>query len=194
MINASNITNYNLNTDELEARILFWVLAAGKNGTRAAKITNEMINHWNSLFPIEEPPSPFYMLQHFDYMELVEQLKYYKTGCQSIKARTLSELCRAELDLRTCTAEDLEKIFGIGMKTSRCFIIHSRKDAKYAGLDTHVLKYLKELGYDVPKSTPTRKKYLVLEEIFLQLAHLEGMLPAELDIQIWNKYKVVKEV
>jgi thermostable 8-oxoguanine DNA glycosylase len=92
----------------------------------------------------------------------------------------------------TCNAEELEKIYGIGMKTSRCFLIHSRKNARYAGLDTHVLKFLRAKGVqDVPKSTPTsRKLYLRLEAEFLKLSDESGKSVADLDLEVWNKYKV----
>jgi len=189
MIDASKITNYDQNNDQLEASLLFWVLAAGKNGTRAAKITNNMIKDWQN---INKTLSPFVMLMHYTYIDLTNFLKKYKTGCQKIKAKTLYQLCRANLDLKTCLAEDLEKIYGIGMKTSRCFIIHSRKNAQYAGLDTHMLKHLKSLGYDVSKSTPTKNKYLTLEKIVLTLAHNEGKTPADYDLAVWNKYKKLK--
>ena len=74
------------------------------------------------------------------------------------------------------------------MKTSRCFLIHSRKDVKYGGLDTHILKYMKSLGHDVPKSTPTGKKYLKLEEIFLSLLEKSGKTLSEFDLSIWKEF------
>ena len=49
MVDAANITQYKLSTKELEAHAIFWVLAAGKNGTRAAKITREIIDFWSGL-------------------------------------------------------------------------------------------------------------------------------------------------
>lgn len=188
MIDAANITKYDLSDFELEERILFWVLAAGKNGTRAADTTNNMIRFWQS-FGMAIPP--FDAIMHYDTLQLANFLKQNKTGCHNIKAKTLSQLARSGLDLRECSAEELENIYGIGMKTSRCFIIHSRKNAEYAGLDTHMLKHLKSLGYDVPKSTPTRKKYLTLESVVIKLATAAGKSPAEYDLDIWNKYKVV---
>jgi thermostable 8-oxoguanine DNA glycosylase len=74
------------------------------------------------------------------------------------------------------------------MKTSRCFIIHSRPNAQYAALDTHILKHMRSLGYDTPKSTPSKKQYLHLEKEFLKLAKKADMSPANYDLMIWNKY------
>jgi endonuclease III len=188
MIDAANITDYNLFDNELEARMIFWVLAAGKNGTRAAEITNKMVDNWIRLVGNIRP---FKVLRSMDMPELVKMCAFYGTGCQTSKGRSLYELSRANLNLRTCLPEDLEKIYGIGMKTARCFIIHSRENAPFAGLDTHILKHLRELGYDAPKNTPSsKKKYLTLEKIVLTLAEKTGKSPADYDLMIWNQYKV----
>ena len=187
MIDAANITNYSLTENELEARILFWILAAGKNGTRSAKITNSIVEQYKGL-----RETLFKYLRLLDFEDTLNMCKYHKTGCFGSKARSIYEICRADLNLRTCTSEDLEKIYGIGMKTSRCFILHSRKNAQYAGLDTHMLKHLKSLGYAVPKNTPSSKKmYLTIEQIVIKLAHEAGETPADYDLNIWNKFKVV---
>ena len=139
--------------------------------------------------------TPFHwILSEHALFDLAQTLKYYGIGCYNSKARTFYELAvakfKGELDLRTCSASDLEKIHGIGPKTARCFILHSRKNAQVAGLDTHMLKHLKSLGYDVPKSTPTGKKYLELEKVVLSLAKRAKMTPASYDLHIWNKYSV----
>lgn len=188
MIDAANITDYNLFDNELEARMIFWVLAAGKNGTRAAEITNKMTSNWERLAGITKP---FKVIKSQSLEETVEMCKNYGTGCHNSKGRSLHELVNAGLNLRTCSPEDLEKIYGIGMKTSRCFILHSRENAQAAGLDTHILKHLRELGYDAPINTPASKKiYLTLEKIVLKLAEQTGMSPACYDLKVWNQYKV----
>lgn len=180
MIDPNNITNYNLSNDELEEIILFWILAAGKKATTAARSLDQ--------FLLDKSISPFNFIKTKNLNELPVLMKNCGIGCYNNKAVTFWSLANSNLDLRTCTAEDLESIKGIGMKTSRCFIIHSRKDALYAGLDTHVLKYLSSLGYNVPKNTPTGKKYLEIEKIFLQLAVKSGKTIAEFDLEIWRNY------
>lgn len=186
MIDATRITQYNLTDAELQEYLLFWVLAAGKNGTRAAKIANYWVDE------IKSDDYIFDTLRDLSLDNLVHLCTCYSTGCQYSKARTIHELVHSDLDLRTCTAEELENIYGIGMKTARCFIIHSRKNAMYAGLDTHMLKHLRSLGYDAPKNTPSSKKnYLTFENIVITLAKDMGKTPAEYDLEVWNKYKVV---
>ena len=191
MIDPKNITKYNQTTAELEEFILFWVCAAGKNAQSAAKgldnflsLPNkgsspfEKVNRYSEKF-IQSPRSLFY---------LGIDLKFCGIGCYNQKARTFLELANSNLDLHACSAQELETITGIGMKTSRCFILHSRRNAQYAGLDVHILRYLGNLGYTVPKQTPAKKKYLELEKVFLEIAKQKGLSPADLDLKIWKEY------
>ena len=75
------------------------------------------------------------------------------------------------------------------MKTSRFFVMHSRRSNAYdyACLDTHILRWLGSKGHEVPKTTPSGAKYLELEKLFLDYANKMNMLPAVLDLQIWNE-------
>lgn len=187
MIDASNITNYKQSNEQLEMSLLFWVLAAGKNGTRAANITNKLVKKICS-----DGYTPFFSLAMLPQESIAHMLKELGSGCHNIKGRTIYELTHAGLNLRTCGPQDLEKIHGIGKKTSRCFILHSRKNAKAAGLDTHILKFLDIIGVpNVPKSTPSsNKEYLRLEQEFLKACDHYKMKPAELDLRVWNEYSV----
>lgn len=194
MIDPANITNYNLTDNQLEEHILFWVCAAGKNGTTAARCLNKMLTEHAVFYQNNTPFS--WILQAHALYNLPQVLKHYGIGCYNSKARTFFELAvakhRGELNLRTCSVADLEKIHGIGMKTSRCFILHTRERAQYAGLDTHMLKNLRKQGIkEVPNSTPGSKKlYLRLEQEVLRLAEENNMAPADYDLMIWNTYKV----
>lgn len=188
MIDPTRITDYDLSESELEERILFWVTAAGKNGRVAAKSVDKLLNS------ISTNDSPFSKIRHIIENEglvgLKTLMKECGIGCYNNKAISFRDLAYSGIDLKNCSAEDLEKVKGIGMKTSRCFILHSRKGARYAGLDTHILKYLRIFNIEyVPKSTPSSKKlYLKLEKDFLILADLFRMDPADLDLEIWNYY------
>jgi hypothetical protein len=191
MIDPKNITKYNQTTAELEEFILFWVCAAGKNAQNAAKGLDKLLR-------ITDASSPFEKIKKLSGSEnspnllgvsyLAYVLKQCGIGCYNQKAWTFLELAYSGLNLHTCSAQELETITGIGMKTSRCFILHSRQNAQYAGLDVHILRYLGNLGYDVPKQTPAKKKYLELEEIFLGIAKENGLSPADLDLMIWKTY------
>ena len=84
----------------------------------------------------------------------------------------------------------MEKIYGIGRKTSRGFILHTRPNAQCAVLDTHILKFLNEQGApDVPKSTPPSKsEYERLEKYFLSICRKKKITPAKQDLKVWNYY------
>jgi hypothetical protein len=198
MIDPSNITNYNLTDKELEEHLLFWVAATGKNGRTAARCLEVFLTMitYNGMGPFDALRLQYlYDVKEKDNPEhatMAEIMKLAGIGCYTHKSKTFIELSHAPLDLSTCSTEDLEKIYGIGPKTARCFILHSRKGARLSGLDTHMLKHLREMGVEgVPKSTPSsKKKYMILEQEVLRLADEAGIDIAVYDLMIWNKYSV----
>jgi thermostable 8-oxoguanine DNA glycosylase len=94
-----------------------------------------------------------------------------------------------DLDLHTCTIADLEAIKGIGPKTSRFFMLHSRPDQELIVLDIHILRYLKRrFRMKVPKSTPSGKRYLAIEAEAIR--KIKKHMPnwksfAEFDLNAW---------
>lgn len=192
MIDPEKVTNYNQTDKELEEFILFWVCAAGKNGRTAARCLDDLLIRIGG-----HDIGPFNAIKIWSYYEHPETLEGWPEmlrdngiGCYNNKAKTMFQIAMSGFNLRTCTASNLESIYGIGPKTARCFLLHSRENAQVAGLDTHMLKHLRSLGHDVPKHTPTGKKYLELEQIVLGLAKESNMSPAALDLSVWNKYSI----
>ena len=182
MIDPTNITNFNQTNEQLEEVMLFWALVTGKTASVVSKQLDKLLN---SL----EGATPFDKIKNVGEKKLPETLKAFGIGCYNSKAKSLWQLVNSNLNLRTCSVDDLEKIHGIGRKTSRCFIIHSRSDAQYAGLDTHILKFLHSKGHDVPTSTPTSKRlYLEIEQLFLKYAKKSKKSVAEFDLDIWRSY------
>lgn len=182
MIDPTRITNFNLSIPELEEVLLFWVCAAGKNAMTAARGLEGVLRDLNG------HSQPFKSILRFGADYLGDILKKNGIGCYNNKSKTFWQLADSGLDLKTCGLDDLQGIYGIGPKTARCFIMHSRKDARCAGLDTHALKFMRDLGYDVPSSTPTGRRYLEIEKQFLKLVDLAAMPVAELDLLIWRVY------
>lgn len=183
MVDPVNITNFNLSKFRLEEMILFWICAAGKNAIGSARGLDRLLTI------IQGHTRPFEAIQATGKRRLPSLMKRCGIGCYNQKARTFWELVNARLNLKTCSVDDLELICGIGRKTSRCFLIHSRKNARCAGLDTWILKYLADQGYKVPKATPSsEKEYLRLENIFLGLADKSKMSIADFDLDIWKRY------
>lgn len=187
MIDPINFTNFNRTNYELEETLLFGLLVAGKNAITTSRLLDNFIKDFKY-----EGDTPFEVFKRFrmdDVPRLSVALKDYGFGCYNAKAKGIYQLVRANLNLRTCTVADLEKISGIGMKTANLFLMHTRKDYKGCCIDTHLLKFLRDLGYTVPKSTPSSKKiYYEISKLFIELTDTHGISTTELDLMIWNAY------
>jgi len=191
MIDPTNITDFNRNDYSIQEVILFWICAAGKNAKLVARSLDLVLQKGHELFGRDL--YPFEIIKKFE--DLPNVLKKYGIGCYNNKSKSMLEIANSKLDLRTCSVSDLESIYGIGPKTARCFIIHTRRDAKHAGLDTHLLKFLREKGYNVPLSTPSsKKKYAEVEKIFLDIVEEYKTTVSDLDLKIWNQYSSRKKV
>lgn len=181
LVDPDKITDYNSSDSELELRILWWVCAAGKNGTAAARLLSALLSKWDN------GKSPFGIIRSIP--NLAQEMKNCGIGCYNHKSKTFLQLVESGFNLKTCSVEDLEGIHGIGPKTARCFLIHSRPNQRLAGLDTHILKYLREQGIAAPTSTPTGRRYRELEKQFLALADKAGKSVADFDLEIWVSYR-----
>lgn len=185
LVDPHDITDFDRSEKDLQTVILFWIAAAGKKATTAARALDSLLRRGEEMFGVS---LPFSILEAFGD-GLAEAMREQGMGCYNNKSRSMLALARSGIDLRTCSVEDLESIPGIGPKTARCFLIHSRRGVRHAGLDTHVLKYMREMGFDVPKSTPSGRKYSEIESIFLDMADASGMSLADFDLSIWRKYE-----
>lgn len=94
--------------------------------------------------------------------------------------------------LRYAERDDLIQLPGFGLKSASMFLLYTRHNMRLAALDTHVLQWLaKQPGAShVPKSTPSGKLYLELEQQFCEHADRLGMKPADLDWKIWSENSV----
>ena len=183
MIDADNITNYNLTEYKLEEVLLFWICVAGKTAWVISRNLDKLLS---SL----EGNSPFDKIRKVGHDLLPQLLKSYGIGCYNLKAKSMWDIVNSQLDLKTCTLEDLENIYGIGPKTSRCFLIHSRPSAHHAGLDTHVLRFLRDMGHEVPNSTPgSKREYRRVENLFLEYVKKSGKTVADFDLEVWRNYR-----
>ncbi len=175
-----------MDTIELERRIIYSIIVAGKS----AKFTEGVMSRL-----VENTTPPFNQIRSLvSNNTLEDKLREARTGNYTKLSKSFTALVNSSIDLKTCTPQDLEMIHGIGCKTSRFFIIWTRPEENYAALDVHILRWLREQGYDAPKSTPSGRKYYELENIFLQEAKKLGLTPRELDRKIWienNKSGVV---
>ncbi len=178
--NLTQPKNFNRSQYELEEFLIICAFVAGKN-------SKLQYNKVELLFDIlGNELTPFESLRKLNEDEIMSILKQIKSGQYSRLCKCLYDLSRSCLDLRTCSTEALESIFGIGMKTSRFFITYSRENSNYAILDTHILAWMRKFDETIPRATPNNKKqYLALEKIFLEKCAEKNLKPHELDIQLW---------
>lgn len=188
MVDPLNFTNYTRTNDELEETALFSLLVSGKNALTTANLLDKFLKAYDYM-----GHTPFGIISLFNLNVLPRlsvALKDFGFGCYNSKAKGLHQLVNSDIKLRTCSIEDLEEIHGIGMKTSRMFVLHTRKDAECIPLDVHILHCLSDLGYDVPKVTPSSKKqYLKIEKLCIDLAKRDGKTCADWDLNTWRIYR-----
>ena len=189
MIDPTTITNYNRTLPELEEFLLFSILVAGKKSTTTA-IKLEKFIRSQRLYGVND----FSPMQFISFLErgdglLRQAIVKVKLGQYNRVEAAFRGILKIYGRLRSVSVAELESVKGIGPKTARFFVLHTRKYQDHAVLDTHILRYLRDLGIeDVPKTTPSGKKYLKFENVFLEIARLKNLRPADLDLQIWKQY------
>ena len=183
MIDPNNITNYNRTKNELEEYLLFCIVVAGKTADTQAKALDRFLGN-------VADKSPFQIIRDMIKNHTFDQnLINSKIGQYNKISLSFEQAAKSDLDLFTCTAKDLEEIYGIGPKTSRLFLVHSRAKQNYAILDTHILRFMRErLGIDTPKATPNQKQYEYFEQLYLDFARKTQHTIADLDLMIWRAY------
>ena len=187
LINPKKITNFNRTKADLELFAIFAVCVAGKKAQQTADKVN---NHFR------DTQTPTKQLTPFETIKSLVNIKVFGAYLQMAKIgqykriyRALRDLAESDIDLKTCSVEDLEAIHGIGPKTSRFIIMHSRPNQRLATLDTHILRWMRDQGINTPKATPQSKKlYKELEQKFLTLCDKCAILPSQLDLKIWKQY------
>lgn len=185
MIVPEKITNYNRTEEELEEFLMFAILVAGKGAKQQARKLYEFLTHCM----YEQIGKPFKHIEYLDKLNWLEiQMKQFKLGQYKRIGHAFREILKFKGKLKNVSVEELESIKGIGSKTARFFVLHSRPKVRHAVLDTHILKWMGSLGVNVPKATPPKNKYKKLEEKFLALADERKMSVADLDLHIWKTY------
>jgi len=190
MIDVFNITDYHRSKAELEELLLFCICVAGKTAVQISKALDEFLRKGYDKY--RNCKTPLAILHRLiKENELMNAIKDSRLGQHNKLFKAFTYLCDHPINLKKCSIEQLEKVPGVGLKTSRFFLIHTRPNQKLACLDTHILKYLRSCGYEVPKSTPsTEKQYKEIEKKFLKKACASGMDLAEFDLSIWKRYAV----
>lgn len=183
VVDPYNIIDYDRHIFELEEFLLFSVVVAGKTASVQSRLLGEFLLRENN-------ESPFEIIRNMIQGDMLEYyLRQSKLGQYNKIVKSFTQIVNSNLDLQTCTVEDLEAIHGIGPKTARFFILHTRPNQRIAVLDTHILRFMRErLFISTPKSTPSGKLYKKLEQQFLDYVDTTGKSVAEIDLAIWSEY------
>lgn len=182
MINPNKITNFKRTEAELEEFILFCVLVAGKNSDVQAKKLDE--------FLLGNQHRPFDFIRYSIEKDTLRYvLETNKIGQYNRITQCFEQLVNLGKSLKDITLGDLLLIKGIGPKTARFFMVHSRKDCNFAILDTHILTWMRKNGCPAPKTTPSGQAYIDFEGIFLDMARKlwPNKSIAEIDLEIWKQ-------
>lgn len=185
-VDPTEVICYDRSAFDLELFWLFCLVVAGKTAKTQARLLDNFLTSLDPADPDDD--TPFMRVEKAaEQGVLLEKIKESRLGQYNRLVRAFEQ--SVDLNLRTCTVEDLEAIHGVGPKTARMFLMFTRRDARYAALDTHVLKYLRSRGVEVPKATPPAgPRYRELEEQFLAFADEAGKPVAEFDLEIWKFY------
>jgi thermostable 8-oxoguanine DNA glycosylase len=186
MIDPTDVTKFDRTVEELQEFWLFCISVAGKTAVQQAKTLESFLSKGREEFP--GFTTPFQIVSVMDMSGiLLDRIKESRLGQYTKLERAFRE--SVGKNLATCSVEDLESIHGVGAKTARYFVLHTRKNQRIACLDTHVIRHMRDLGITDQKGTPPAgPKYKTLEEEFLKLADASGMSVADFDLMIWNKY------
>ena len=181
LVDPRCVTKYDRTPRELELFFLFCIFVANKPAMRTAEKLTTIFGNISRL--------PRDYLRWLGPIRRMNLWRRHKLG----QYTRIEGAVAASLGLRldVCLLSHLTDIPGIGNKTARYFLLHTRRDARYAVIDTHILKYLHAKGMTVPKSTPSTKgQYEVLEYLWLDEIKRDfpGMTAAEADLAIWRQY------
>ena len=183
LIDPTDITNYNRTDVELQSFWLFCILVAGKNSDTTSRLVVKLLKDRGD-------KTPFEFIKSLRLSEPHNYLKAHKTGQYDRIRKAL--YFSSKLDLRTCTREDLMNVYGVGPKTARFFLLHTREFCDEVVLDTHILRWMREkCGIkEAPKNTPQNpEKYAQFAGLckYLMEQHYTGLTLAQADLMIWTE-------
>lgn len=187
-IDPKNITNFSRTDSELQAFWIFGCIVAGKNSDYAARVVTKLLQkaQWTER-------TPFEYFRELGEDGIRNALVSAKSGNYTRITRFIMESLMLDsiTGLKNASLDELMSIHGIGPKTARFFVLHTRPNVECAVLDVHILKYLKERFPDAPSQTPSRiTEYAKWEYRFLQTAKQDFpfMSMADIDLMLWVKY------
>jgi hypothetical protein len=193
MIDPCNVTNPRRTAAELEEFLLFCVVVAGKNADQQALKLERFLGG----------RSPFAFIRASDREgRLEERLREVRLGKYALLGRSFRQLSGSGIDLALCTWEHLTHFPGIGIKTAKFFVLHSRANEMHGVLDTHVLGWMREhweptgrRPLPVPRHSPQDPPtYRFWETVYFGMVsdrHHRSAAPAvnwaRFDLELWKE-------
>ena len=197
-IDPYNITNFNRTEEELQLFLLFCIVVAGKTAYIQAEKLEQFLCSVNERLMMPDHVKPFQTIISADHHGiLMQEIQKAKLGQYRKIYAGFKYISENKFDLTRMTPEQLELIPGVGMKTSRFFLLHSDQNYQnyIAILDTHILKFIREnIDNRAPKSTPTIKvTYKYWEDLFLHWCENNNKNVADFDLEVWKSYARTKK-
>ncbi|HEY1793440.1 MAG TPA: helix-hairpin-helix domain-containing protein [Opitutaceae bacterium] len=188
MIDPNNVTNPSRTPAELEEFLLFCVVVAGKNADQQSRKLEGFLGG----------RAPFAHIRRAARERTLEgRLREVRLGKYSLLARSFAELAGSGEDLSACGWEELTRFPGIGIKTAKFFVLHSRPRQMHGVLDTHVLSWMREHwparrgGAAVPRHSPQDpRSYRFWETVYFGMVaerhHGRAAVDwAKFDLDLW---------
>ena len=196
MINPAKVTNYNRTQSELQEFLLFCINVSGKKSAVEAPKLEVFLERVRSITGHAKPFDGMTKLyftrpdrHNRDDNRLLEIMHWAAISPYKQRYNSYSDVLKLG-DLRAVTLTRLLQVRGIGLKTARFFLSHSREDFDEPMLDTHILRFLRDQGYkDAPKGTPQNVGiYNYYANVFKMFARTLGKSVTDLDLEIWKQY------
>jgi hypothetical protein len=199
MIDPNDVTDPARSPRQLEEFLLFCIVVAGKNADQQARKLEDFL----------KGREPFAFIRSLGAEGGVEErLEHVKLGKYRLLGDSFRRLAGAGLDLRKCSWEALTQFPGIGIKTAKFFVLHSRPGEMHGVLDTHVLGWMRArlaaagtLRPGAPRHSPQdRAAYSFWETVYFGLvlarAREKGGPPgpvdwAQVDLDLWKERRAL---
>ena len=108
---------------QLEEILLFWLCATKSNFLDIGLYLRKLLGKWNNNGTL----SPFKTIRNMvDKVNLPLEMKNFGIQDYNDKAVIFIMLAFSDLDLRTCSQEELQKVKGVSKKSIKCFLVHTR--------------------------------------------------------------------
>ncbi len=176
-----------------DAFFIFALLVAGRGARGMVPKLEALLAHRTRWPTPRELERPGRMVRRWWKAGLIDgMLRGVGTGQYGRIGGALGWWAATGLDVASggLTVEELERVPGVGPKSSRFFMLYRRPRVRVAVLDRHILHFLRDCGVrGVPVGTPGKgATYDRLEGEVLRRADALGVGPDVMDDWIWRHF------